>query len=77
MSIRYVRSTEQRADCLAEGAFTTIQKKTVMRMLDIHPPLQLNADTSLSESSFSAVSQRDFESERRHLEQESAAPDAF
>ena len=43
------------ADVLTEGAFSTIQWKSLMQLFDVHPPPQLNVDP---ESSCSAVSQQ-------------------
>ena len=40
ISIRHVRTGEELADMLTEGAFTTVQWKSVMRLFDIHPQPQ-------------------------------------
>ena len=53
VSIRYVCTTEQRADILTKGAFTTIQSTSLMRLFDTHPPFNLNFDRNFSESSYS------------------------
>ena len=42
MSIRFVRTTEQVANFLTKGAFTTIQWKALMRLCDIHSQPKLN-----------------------------------
>ena len=46
VSIRHVRTRGQLADMLTEGAFTTIQWKSVMRLFDIHPQPQINMSTA-------------------------------
>ena len=43
--IGYVQTTELLADILTKGAFTTVQWKLMMLLLDIHPP-NLNVDHS-------------------------------
>ena len=39
--IRHVRTAEQLADILTDGALTAIQWKSLMRLFDIHLPLQV------------------------------------
>ena len=56
MFSRYVGTREQLAAFLTNGAFATIKWKSLMRLLIIHPPPNLNGDRSVSESSCSAVS---------------------
>ena len=45
--MRCVRTTEQLADILTEGAFTAIQWMYLMRLRDIQPPSDLNVDRCL------------------------------
>ena len=55
ISFRHVRISEQLADMLTKGAFTTSQWKSLMRLFDIHQPSNLNVDSSFSVLSCSAV----------------------
>ena len=84
IAIRHVRTTEQWADILTKGAFTTTQWTFLMQLFDFRPPPKWNVDRWFSKSSCSpriphATSgvhntQRDFEhgSEKEKLEDSSA-----
>ena len=84
VAIRHVRTTEQLADILTNGAFTTTQWTFLMQFLDIRPPPKWNVDRWFSKSSCSTRishttsgvhnTQRDFEhgSEKEKLEDSSA-----
>ena len=67
VSIENVRTVKQLADILIQGAYATIQWKSVMRLFDIHAPPELDVNRSISESMFCSLcaaprhrSQRDF-----------------
>ena len=46
LSIRHVRAGDQLADMLTEGAFTTTQWKSVMRLFDIHLQPKIKMSTA-------------------------------